>query len=349
MRIGLALQFQKRLGGSWDEAYDELVWQARFADEHGYLNLWMVEHHFTETTTASPSVVLSHVAAITSRIRVGYAVALLPFHHPLRIAEEMLLLDRLSRGRLDMGIGRGHTPIEVATLCPSPERSVELFDDAVTVLVHAFRGEPFTLHGEYWTFPEVQLFPPPVQRGGRFWMPITSPRSIQFAAQHAIAPLLGNRPLDELKATLEAYTAACVAAGHSEEVIQSLLDRAAITRVGTIAATFREGEEQIRLDVAQFHHSFQVNGVPVGDPRFPRFPTAWPPLDDPIETILFRRGVFGTADDLVDQLREFEKIGIRQVSLGFGSYLTPTAERRRRLEQFTREVLPVFHRGVSPA
>ncbi len=300
----------------------------------------MVEHHFNETSTASPSIVLSHLAAITRRIRLGYAVALLPFHHPLRIAEEMLLLDRLSNGRVDLGIGRGHTPVEVAALCPAPDQAVDLFDDAVDVLMHAFRGEPFSLEGKYWTFPEVQIFPPPVQVGGAFYMPITSPRSIAFAAQHAIAPLLGNRSLAELRQTLAAYEQAARDAGLDEPTVRSLLDRAAITRVGAIADTFREAEEQIRVDVGQYHGSFKVNGVPVGDPRFPRFPSVWPAIDDPVEDIIYQRGVFGAASDIVDQLRELEKAGIRQVSLGMGSYLTSSAERRRRLEQFTNEVLP---------
>ncbi|MCL6649802.1 MAG: LLM class flavin-dependent oxidoreductase [Chloroflexi bacterium] len=340
MRLGLSLHLLKTLGERWETAYDELVWSARYADAQGFMNIWMVEHHFMETSTAAPGMVLAHLAAITHRVRLGYSVALLPFHHPLRLAEEMLLLDRLSHGRADLGVGRGHTPLEVATLCPAPEQAVALFNDAVRIIQLAFQGEPFRFQGEYWSFPEVQLFPPPVQRHPILWMPITSPRSIAFAAEHGLAPLLGNRPLEELQATLAEYTRALQAAGHAEERVLQLLDRAAVTRVCIVADTAREAEAIARYELAQYHHNFVLNGVPVGDPRFPRYHQEWPPLEDPLETLLYRRALFGTADEVIDQLRELERLGIRQVTVGLGSYATPAAERRRRLIRLSKQVLP---------
>lgn len=340
MRIGLSLHLQKSLDGTWDDAYSTFIESARYADEHGYRNIWMVEHHFMDHTTPSPSVVLSHLAAITRRIRLGYSVCLLPFHHPLRIAEEMLLLDRLSNGRADLGVGRGHTPIEVATLSPDPDKSVEMFNDAVRILKLAFKGEAFAFQGEYWNFPEVQLFPPPVQRDVTLMMPITSPRSIEFAAQNGIAPLLGNRVMQELKDTLDAFVHAAEAAGQSGDRIEAMLDKSAITRVCVINDSFGAAEEAARREIAQYHHGFVLNGVPVGDPRFPRIAQEWPPIDDPVDAITPRRALLGTPSDIVDQLREFERTGIQNVTLGMGSYITPYEERRRRLRQFTEEVLP---------
>ena len=71
-----------------------------------------------------------------------------------------------------------------------------------------------------------------------------------------------------------------------------------------------------------------LNGVPVDDPRFSRYHQEWPPLEDPLETLLYRRALFGTADEVVDQLRELERLGIRQVTVGLGSSAPPAAERR---------------------
>ncbi len=230
MRVGLATILMLRIGGtrSWDESVDLLKWQATFGDEHGFANLWLTEHHFTEGgATSSAGTLLGHLAAVTKRIRLGYSVALLPFNHPLRIAEEMLLVDRLSHGRLDLGVGRGHAPLEVAALCPDPDRAVDMFNDAVDVIGKAFAGEPFKFDGAYWHFPEVQLYPAPYNPGmPHIYMPITSPRSVEFAARRRIFPLLGSQPNAELKETVDQYARAARDASVDEATIGRLLDHA---------------------------------------------------------------------------------------------------------------------------
>ncbi len=191
-----------KTGASWDEAVDYFVWLAKHGDENGYHDLSMIEHHFREDAAGgSPAMVLTYIAAVTSRIRLSTSVLLLPFHHPVRLAEQLLLVDRLSGGRLDVGVRRGHAPIESTVLCAHPDRSVDMFNDAFEVIRPAFRREPFAFDGTCWRFPEIQIFPPPVQRIGAdggaapgsvpLFMPITSPRSIEFAVKNEIIHLLG--------------------------------------------------------------------------------------------------------------------------------------------------------------
>ncbi|GIW08485.1 MAG: hypothetical protein KatS3mg060_3290 [Dehalococcoidia bacterium] len=249
MKIGIAASFRVKARASWDDAVEYLAWLACYGDDHGYANLWMTEHHFTEQAGAgSPAVVLGYLAAQTRRIRLGGAVMLVPFYHPVRLAEELLLVDRLSRGRLDVGIGRGHAPIETAVLCPDPERAADLFDDGVAVLEAAFRGDSFRFEGAYWHFPEIRIFPPPVQRrtddssGPPFYMPVTSPRSIEFAARHGIIPLVGYREPREATEVLGRYAEAARAAGHDDARVAWLLDRVATNRFVLVADSRDEAE-----------------------------------------------------------------------------------------------------------
>jgi alkanesulfonate monooxygenase SsuD/methylene tetrahydromethanopterin reductase-like flavin-dependent oxidoreductase (luciferase family) len=346
MKIGIAASLRIKDGADWDDAVDYLGWLACHGDAHGYANLWMTEHHFTEQAGAgSPAVVLGYLAARTQRIRLGAAVLLVPFYHPVRLAEELLIVDRLSRGRLDVGIGRGHAPIETAVLCPAPDRAVELFEDGVALLEAAFTGEPFRFEGAYWRFPEICMFPPPVQRrsggmaGPPFYMPITSPRSIQFAAQHGIIPLVGYREPRQATEGLGQYAAAARAAGFDERRIAWLLERVATNRFVLVADSREEAEALTRAELAYPSYSHQMYGLPVGDPGFqPILPASLPPLDVPTEE-LAGIAIFGTREDVIDQIRALETLGVHHLSVAF-SFRSPPEVSRQRVERFTREVLP---------
>jgi alkanesulfonate monooxygenase SsuD/methylene tetrahydromethanopterin reductase-like flavin-dependent oxidoreductase (luciferase family) len=282
---------------------------------------------------------MAHLGAQTKRLRLGYSVALLPFNHPLRIAEEMLLLDRVTRGRIDLGIGRGHAPLEVAALCLDPDRAVDMFNDTVEVLERAFAGEAFQLNGAYWKLPEVQLFPPPVQHRPAFYMPITSPRSVLFAAEHGFIPLLGSRERTEIQNTVDAYRDAASAAGHPPERVDWLVDRASGSRYLAWALTRDEAEDRVRREVAHFHHGHAVYQLPVGDPGFHRDVREVPPLDIPA-TEMEKFALWGTRDEVVDKIREAESYGLRQLSISLDAASTDPAESRQRLIDFAHEVLP---------
>lgn len=343
MRVGLANIYSLRPGTSWRESWEHLVWQVQFGDAHGFVNFWLTEHHFTEYgATGSPSVILANLAALTKRIRLGYSVALLPFHHPVRLAEEMLLIDQLSEGRLDIGVGRGHAPLETAVLCPDPDRAGDLFDDAFALIERAFHGQPFTFDGKYWRFPEIQLYPVPYQQQPEIYMVMTSPRSIAFAAQHGAIPVMGNRPGELLRDQLRQYEEAARAAGIPEERIQHRLSRVSASRFVAIGDSRQEALETALREVAHYRYALQLYRLPIGDPAFHR------EIRDPAPVVvtedeLIGSVLWGTADDLVDQLRALEQAGIRQVSISLDSPVTSPTEGRRRLEWFAREVLPALH------
>jgi alkanesulfonate monooxygenase SsuD/methylene tetrahydromethanopterin reductase-like flavin-dependent oxidoreductase (luciferase family) len=135
------------------------------AEDEGYDSIWLGEHPLSRYGIGS-SVQFSaaSLAARTSWIRIGTAVTILPSFHPLRLAEELAMLDIMSGGRLDWGVGRGHPGQELSGLGVDPETSQSVFQEQVEVVKRAWRGEPFAHEGEFFQFPTLECLPTPEQQ-----------------------------------------------------------------------------------------------------------------------------------------------------------------------------------------
>src|SRR5882672_9517557 len=95
------------------EVGEQALWEVDFAERHGFESVWVTEHHFSGFGSIGvPSVYAAGIAQRTRRIRIGYGVAVVPLHHPLRLAEEMSWVDHLSEGRLAVGVGPGFSAFE---------------------------------------------------------------------------------------------------------------------------------------------------------------------------------------------------------------------------------------------
>ncbi|MCS7002171.1 MAG: LLM class flavin-dependent oxidoreductase, partial [Dehalococcoidia bacterium] len=243
------------------------------------------------------------------------------------------------------GVGRGHSPLETALLCPAPDRSVDLFNDAFAILKHAFRGEPFQFEGAYWRFPRVQLLPPPTQRAIRLHMVMTSPRSIAFAAQEGATPIVGNRSPAFIKEQLDQYLAFAREAGKSEDEIADAMDGVSASRYVAYADSREEAREQAALDLAHYGYAVRVYDLPVGDPAFHNDIRPLPPRelpDDPRGEAM----IYGARDDVIEQLRDLERVGVRNLNIRVDSPITPPEEAKRRLIRFTEDVLPHLQQPV---
>jgi probable F420-dependent oxidoreductase len=151
----------------WAQLYSETMDQAAYAEELGFSSIWLSEHHFTdEGYLPSMAAALGALAERTSRARLGTAVMLAPLHHPLRLAEDLAVVDQLCGGRLDVGLAPGYRPKEFDVLgVPKAERGART-DEALELLSLAWTGEPFSHDGRAWQFSNVVCAPPPVQRPG---------------------------------------------------------------------------------------------------------------------------------------------------------------------------------------
>ena len=188
MRLGVWYDFRNppRWRLPWPQLYRETLSQAVYAEELGFDSIWLSEHHFTdEGYLPCLPAALGALAASTSRVRLGTAVLLAPLHHPLRLAEDLAVIDQLCAGRLDVGLAPGYKPGEFATLgVPKGERGART-DETIEILKLAWRGEPFSYAGRHFQFQDVVVLPPPVQQPGPpIWVGGSSLASARRAARH---------------------------------------------------------------------------------------------------------------------------------------------------------------------
>jgi natural product biosynthesis luciferase-like monooxygenase protein len=198
-----------------------IVEQSAYAESLGFDSVWLAEHHFHSFggILSSPPVIGAAIAQRTSRIRIGTAVTLLPYHDPLRVAEDYATLDCLSGGRLEFGIGHGFVKWESLTFGIPLEELRERFQENLAIILNAWRDGEFSHEGSFHRYHSVKVLPRAVQRPyPTVWMGATStPESFEFAGRSGfhlmLIPFLHE--LDELRAMVDIYLNARRAAGHT--------------------------------------------------------------------------------------------------------------------------------------
>jgi alkanesulfonate monooxygenase SsuD/methylene tetrahydromethanopterin reductase-like flavin-dependent oxidoreductase (luciferase family) len=156
------------------------------AEALGFHSSFVTEHHFTGIGQVSATLtLLAWIAARTTRLRLGTAVLVLPWHNPVLLGEQVATLDLLSGGRLDLGVGKGYRHTEFAGFGIPPEEAVPRFEEALAVLMRALSSDaPFSHRGRFWHFNEVIVEPPPYQRPRPpLWLAAGSASSITACAQ----------------------------------------------------------------------------------------------------------------------------------------------------------------------
>ncbi len=171
-------------GAPLAQFYEDRLRLAEAYDRIGIHALHIAEHHATPLGMApSPSVFLSAVAQRTRRLRFGPLVYTLALYHPLRLAEEICMLDQLSGGRFELGVGRGISPIEIEHFGVDPAKAQAMYLEAYQVLMLALRERVLTFEGAYYRFKEVPLQLTPLQRPHPpIWYGLSNPESAEFAA-----------------------------------------------------------------------------------------------------------------------------------------------------------------------
>jgi alkanesulfonate monooxygenase SsuD/methylene tetrahydromethanopterin reductase-like flavin-dependent oxidoreductase (luciferase family) len=179
------------LGDSY--AYQDFIQYVIDAEDLGFESAFMVEHHFTGVGQLSASLaLLTYLAARTSRIRLGSAVVVLPWHNPVLLAEQVAALDVLSNGRYDMGVGRGYRKDEFERFCIPITEAQERYVEGFQLLIKSLSSkERFSHHGKYWNFENIVVEPAPVQQPHPpVWMAGGTPQGIEYVASQGHGLLL---------------------------------------------------------------------------------------------------------------------------------------------------------------
>ena len=169
------------------EVYDDILRGAVLAEELGFDSVWVAEHAFSEhSIVSSPHSILAAVAAKTERVNIGVACTIVPWHPPLRMAQDLATLDVLSNGRLIVGAGRGYQKREFDVYGVDMSEARERLVEGMDIAVKAWTEDRFAYDGQFSSFPEVMVLPKPIQKPHpEIWMAVThSPQSVDVAVSH---------------------------------------------------------------------------------------------------------------------------------------------------------------------
>lgn len=189
------------------EQYEDRLKFAEQCDANGFYAYHVAEHHVTPLGLApSPLLYLAAMAQRTSKLRFGPLVLPLPLYHPLRLYEEICMLDQLSAGRLELGVGKGISPHEITAFGQDATRAQDRFEECLAFLDHAFTEQTLNFDGEFHSFSNLPLPLKPVQLPHPpMWYGVLKPSSAQWAARRGMNVVCGAGPVADAKAAIEAY------------------------------------------------------------------------------------------------------------------------------------------------
>ncbi len=194
MQFGLLYECQRPYEGTeidWNALYKETLAQCELADQVGFDNLWFVEHHFLTGFSGSPNqdAIFGALSRITKNIRIGYGVCILPYHHPVRVAERVALVDQLTDGRVEFGTGRSNA-YEQMGLGVDPRNTRSLWEESIAMLPQIWQSDEFEWEGEHWQVPKRRVLPKPVQKPHpRMYLACTQADSFRLAAEKGLGVL----------------------------------------------------------------------------------------------------------------------------------------------------------------
>ena len=169
------------------EVYEDILKGAELAEELGFDSVWIAEHAFSEhSIISSPHSLLAAIAARTKRVKIGVACTIVPWHAPLRLAQDLATIDIISGGRLVVGVGRGYQKREFDVYGIDIAESRDRFVEGMDIAIKAWTEERFAYDGKFFSFPEVMVIPKPVQRPHPpIMMAVThSPESVEIAVSN---------------------------------------------------------------------------------------------------------------------------------------------------------------------
>jgi alkanesulfonate monooxygenase SsuD/methylene tetrahydromethanopterin reductase-like flavin-dependent oxidoreductase (luciferase family) len=268
------------------------------ADRAGFYSYHLAEHHATPLCMApSPSVFLAALSQRTATLRLGPLVYLLPLYHPLRLIEEVCMLDQLSGGRLDLGVGRGVSPIEMGFMGIDASETTARFREELEILLLGLSGQDrLSYAGQFHTLNNVPIeFQPVQQPHPPIWYPTSAPDRIPWVAERGFNSILPNGAT-QLKPRLDRYWDAWQE-HHAADAPRP--------RVGVVRTLFLADSDAAALDLARpafrQHYSslmklWREHGLHTPGDGF---------TDDLDEEIRADKAYVGTADHVRDQIAHF--------------------------------------------
>ena len=271
--------------------YRRALDRVQIMDSAGYDAVWLAEHHFS-TYSVCPSVHLMgmHIADTTKNLRIGTGVSLAAFYHPLRLAEEVALLDNLSGGRVNWGAGRGFDRKEMEVFGVSRDESYARFRENVEIVLQAWGDEPLNHNGRFHSFHDVEVLPKPLQSPMPAWVASTSPDAIEWSASRGYAILMDPHATHEESSQKYAnYRAALEAHGFQSKLDTPMARLIAIAHTDEAAEAVARQGAQWTLD----SYAAPAPGAPSKEERIERY----------VNEVI----IHGSPAKVVDELKRLEE------------------------------------------
>ncbi|HSE05445.1 MAG TPA: LLM class flavin-dependent oxidoreductase [Methylomirabilota bacterium] len=328
------------------QVYADALEECRLADALGFHTIWLAEHHFSAYgIVPSLAPLAGALARETRRARIGTAVVIAPFEHPLRIAEEWAEIDILSNGRLEFGLGRGYQPKEFHGLGVSMAETRQRFDEELEIIRRAWTEDEMSFEGTFYQIPRVQVNPKPVQRPHPpLWTAAVSPDTYTLAAKRGLKILTSPAftPLDILRKNYDAYHAEWKAAHGSRDGAEICMNK-----IIHVAETSKQAREDLREPVLWFFRTqadliAEPQGAPPEQYKFYRR-VRENLLSLTEEKALDLAAIAGDAEEVADKIRlHHEALGVSHFMGAFSRGGLPHDKVMRSMRLFAEKVMPRF-------
>ena len=343
MKFQIAINLE-RMDDSLDmrQVARHTVEMVQMADRANFTTVWAAEHHAMEMTIApNPFQLLTWWGENTDRIRLGTAVAVAAYWHPIRLAGEAAMTDLLTGGRLEFGIGSGAYQREFDRMHPGLKQSDawRYMQEMLPALRALWAGD-YAHDGQFWSFPKATSVPKPLQKDVPIWIAARAPISYDFAVKNDCNimawPL--TRPMSEAEAYMQRLQDALEAHPGARRPVMAMMRHTAV---------YEKPEDRdvpmaaARRQLGQFENLFKnLDDVVNGFPR----PVSFESLENRDEydpEMLAENLMFGTPEQVIAKLKRYEALGVDEfiyyASMGLGQ-----KEQKRSLEMFCNEVMPAF-------
>jgi alkanesulfonate monooxygenase SsuD/methylene tetrahydromethanopterin reductase-like flavin-dependent oxidoreductase (luciferase family) len=354
MKVGIALNMLTKDGHSDASVFAEHMALGDLAEPLGFDSLFALEHHFTGyAMSPSPTQLLSYYAGRTRRIILGTAVIVLPWHDPVRVAEEIALLDVLSGGRCLFGFGRGAASVEYAGFRIPMEEARPRFVEAAKIVVRALTHDVFDWDGEFFKIPRTSIRPRPVSHPERrFYASSVSPESAEIMATLGFGVLvIMQNEWPKAAEAIQQYREVAIGVGHPPR------PPIILTNVSVAEGRDEAHERAVKYLARKFdsidnHYHFSdghLAGVK-GYEFYGNMAKTYAKMKDEgyrrkATEFYVKIQVVGTPDDCIQQIGELQRLtGLDHLVTEFGYGGMPHEEAELNMRLFAERALPVLQR-----
>ena len=367
---------------NWDhKPYNQLLDETQeittYCDENNWNSIWYTEHHFNHEgmeSCTNPLMMGVDAAARTKQIRIGQACNVITFHNPIRLAEDIALLDQLSGGRVEVGIGRGIYGREAINMNKEADlkdqaKNFRLFEESLTIMKKAWTEEFFSHQGEFYTYPapnfkwehdmsppnsefmnldtkileKINIVPQPVQKPHPpLWQVVDSPSSIEWAAKNDISIIMWIPPVQSLKKRFEIYQQA---KSEKEKRHVELGEGISVVRDMFVADSMEEAKEKAGEQMVNYMR-WVCHWRGLGTHMNPG--EELPKTDHKLDLLSYdflheRNMLFGTVDYIINKIEEMQnELNLQNLKVWSNFPGVKHEDCMKSIQLFTEKIIPHF-------